>query len=338
MTLEFYNLKDKDNININYFDLYLSHQYGFCMEQSDHAQWEIAVWDNGRIIYPYLKRPYKYNNVIYFDLISPYGYSGFDICDMVTKDDFLAFRKEFLKKANENNYLTEYFRFSPFNINQIKELIQENINIWLKSKTIGIDLRKGYTYYWNKSDKRHRRSINKALKLGYQTEVIRPNVTELVHGDFRRLYNQTMNKVQSSPYYYFNDQYFMELYNNLQDCIYLIHVKDKDNIIVASCLYIKWNNYFHYHLGGSDTNHINNGINNLLHDKAIKVGIENNLELLHLGGGLKDNDSLYNFKYSIGKEIYEFWHGKNIINKDIYEHLIKNIDQKDSNYFPPYRL
>lgn len=99
MSLDFYNLTNKDNINIKYHDFYFSDQYGFCVEQSDHAQWEIAVWNNGRIIYPYLKRPYIYQDITYYDLISPYGYSGFDIDESVTKEEFLFFSENIFRKS-----------------------------------------------------------------------------------------------------------------------------------------------------------------------------------------------------------------------------------------------
>lgn len=341
MPLKFHTCND--NNTINYFDLYFSDKYGKCIEISENSEWEICIWNN-LIKYPYIKRPYTYNNIIYYDLASPYGYSGFDIdinvIDInvtninVTTADFANFREEFTQEAHNRNYITEFFRFSPFNIKYIKPLIENSINIWLKSKTVCIDLTLGYDNYWIQSDKRHKRSVNKAIKMGYTTEVLTQfSINELISGQFRILYNETMKRLDAITYYYFSDEYFKAIYNNLNT--YLIQVKDKNDNIVASCLYIKWNTFFHYHLGGSDTNHLQNGINNLLHDTAIKFGISNNLETLHLGGGIKDNDSLFSFKNSIGKDIKEFWQGKHILNNEIYD-LLK-LDCFDINYFPPYR-
>ena len=73
--MEFYNQKTIKNTDIKYPDVYFTPEYGIACEYSDNAIWELCKYKD--LIYVYLKRPIFHEGKIYYDLITPYGYSGY---------------------------------------------------------------------------------------------------------------------------------------------------------------------------------------------------------------------------------------------------------------------
>ena len=85
----------------------------------------------------YLKRPYFYDNIIYYDLITPYGYSGYYFENEDTFDEFIEL---FRIEAKKRNYLTEVLRQNPYlNLNYDK-ISSKYDNIVCK-KTLGVYLK-----------------------------------------------------------------------------------------------------------------------------------------------------------------------------------------------------
>ena len=70
----FYNINNIPN-TINYPDIYFTPEYGKACEYSDDAIWELCQYED--LIYVYLKKKIIYDNITYYDLITPYGYSGY---------------------------------------------------------------------------------------------------------------------------------------------------------------------------------------------------------------------------------------------------------------------
>ena len=109
----------------------------------------------------YLKRPYFYDNIIYYDLITPYGYSGYYFENEDTFDEFIElFRIEAKKKKLFNRVL----RQNPYlNLNYDK-ISSKYDNIVCK-KTLGVYLKKynDLDNYIKKTHKDNRKCYNKAL-------------------------------------------------------------------------------------------------------------------------------------------------------------------------------
>lgn len=325
--IKFYNLDTIPN-NIIFPDIYFTPEYGRACEYSDDAIWECCIYKD--LMYVYLKRPYTFENNIYYDLITPYGYSGYYFHNQETFDEFIhLFRKEALNK----NYLTEVVRQSPYANNTTLN----NYDIVLSKKTYGIDLTK-YSIdieYLNNTSKNNKRMIDKAIKnnLKFKLESYDYNNKQLLNC-FISIYNETMNNLEASEYFFFNDDYFNKL-NNHKNNIKIANVY-KDDILIASSIIFVYNNYINYHLGGSKLEYRKYGPNNFLHYNVVIYGIENNKKLYHLGGGLKENDSLSKFKEHLSNINFNYTIYKNIFNNDVYE-LINNDIDKNNIYFPLHR-
>jgi serine/alanine adding enzyme len=321
--MNFYNLKNIPE-NLNYPDIYFTPEYGKACEYSDDAIWELCQYKD--LIYVYLKKIYTFENIKYYDLITPYGYSGYYFENQETYDEFI---KLFREEAKKRNYLTEVVRQNPYlNID-----ISKYYDIILSRKTLGINLNNYTSFedYLKKTHKDNRKGYNLALKKNLLFKIEEYNDENLSR--FLEIYDLTMKNLNSTDYYYFNKVYYQSFFK-FKDNLFIANVYHNKKLI-ASCIIFKHRKLLHYHIGGSYLEYRNLRPNNLIHCSIIKYGIENDYELYHLGGGLKDNDSLYNFKKKISTNSYDYTIYKNILNNEIYN-KIKNQYETD-NYFPIHR-
>jgi len=313
--MEIYNINNIKNLNIKYPDIYFTPEYGKACEYSDNATWELCLYKD--LIYVYLKQEIVYEGKTYYDLITPYGYSGYYYEKEETYKEFIPI---FRKKAKERGYITEVVRQNPY--------LDINITEYdiITSKTIyGIKIN-DFEYYFNKILHAKKRNMyKKAIKIGLLFKLI--NLTNnLLDLSFIKLYNENMEKVNAAPYYFFNKPYFnsLEKINNA----YLALVLNKDKNIIGASIVFTHNDTIHYHL--SCNNNSDNCITDFLLINVLKmIGLN---KLFILGGGVSNNDGLCKFKQRLSNKKYNYIIYKNILNHEIYDKLNKN-----SEYFPSYR-
>lgn len=301
--MEFYNINSIKNIAINYPDIYFTPEYGIACEYSDGAIWELCKYED--LIYVYLKRPIEYEGKTYYDLITPYGYSGYYY---IKKETYKEFIPLFREKAKERNYVTEVLRQNPY--------LKIDISSYdiITYKTIyGIEI-DNFDKYYKKVRNSKRNMYQKALKNNFSFELVRL-YEGILEEKFISLYNENMKKVNASDYYYFNYNYF----NSIEkiDNSYLALCKDNANKIIGSAIIYLYKNHVHYHL--SCNNNSSNCITDFLLMNVIKeLCIE---KLFILGCGVKNNDGLSKFKKRLSNNEYKYTIYKNILNKDVYENL-----------------
>ena len=315
--MNFYNINNVP-ININYPDIYFTPEYGKACEYSDNAIWELCQYKD--LIYVYLKKPYIFENITYYDLLSPYGYSGYYFESKETFDEFIIL---FRIEAKIKNYLTEVIKQNPYlNIN-----ISNYYNIISSKNIFSIEI-ENFENYNKTLNIKKRSKINKAIKLNFYHEIIelKENYLEKY---FLDMYISTMNKLNASEYYYFNKKYFEKI-EKIKNS-YLINIFNNEKKIIGSSIIFMFNNFIHYHLSCNDNS--NNCITDYLLNSIIKnFGIN---KKVILGGGLKENDSLSDFKKKISTNNYNYSIYKNILNIEIYDKIKKLYE--DNNYFPIHR-
>ena len=318
----FYNASTIKNASINYPDIYFTPEYGKACEHSDNAVWELCQYKD--LIYVYLKKSYLFENIVYYDLITPYGYSGYYFQNQKTLDEFIPL---FRKEAFAKNYLTEVVRQNPYlNID-----IQNHYDVICSKQIFSIEI-ENFDEYFSKTLKSSVRNIlKKADALNYSYKIIKLNENALI-AHFFKLYFINMKKVSAEKYYYFNDDYFNAL-TQLQNC-YLINIFNNEQDIIGSSIIFMHNKFVHYHLSCNDNS--TNCITNFLLNSIVKEF--GHSKKFILGGGLTNNDGLYSFKKKISTSSYTYTIYKNIINEKIYE-KIKNyhVDTCNNSYFPIHR-
>lgn len=319
--MEFFNITSIKILGLKYPDIYLTPEYGKSCEHSDKAEWELCKFKD--LIYVYLKRPIEYECITYYDLITPYGYSGYYYENEQTYKEFLPI---FRKKSKERNYITEVLRQNPY-----LDINITNYDVITEKTIYTIDLQelkeKEYLKFTAKSN---RKMISKAIKNGLKFKILEYNQKNLKY--FKTIYDLTMKNLNSKDYYYFNEKYYETLDNCFIANVYY------NEILCASCIIFKYNGLLHYHIGGSLLEYRHFGSNNYLHYNVIKYGIENDYNLYVLGGGLKNGDTLSKFKEKLSNKEFKYTIYKNVLNKEIYEQLTDKLcKNKDTNYFPEYR-
>ena len=316
--MKFYNLQTVTN-NINYPDIYFTPEYGKACEYSDNATWELCQYKD--LIYVYLKRQYIFENTTYYDLITPYGYSGYYYENQETYDEFIPLFRE---KAKERNYLTEVVRQNPY----LKVDISKYYEIITSKKIFSVEIN-DFNFYCNKILRSSARNkLKKSIKNNYFHKIIdlKPS---FINKYFIKLYNITMDKVNASKYYYFNQKYYEQI-EHIKNSKLINIYNDKKELIGCSILFL-YDNFIHYHLSCNDNS--SNYITDYLLNSVIKhIGVN---KIFILGGGLKDNDSLHKFKKKISTNGYVYTIYKNVLNEGIYEKIKQRYE--DNNYFPIHR-
>ncbi len=270
----------------------------------------------------------------YFDLISPYGYGGFIIEGDYSDSDLEEIKSEYEEICIENNIVSEFVRFNPLNDSN-KDFI-EYFNASDVGKIMCIDISEGQDI-WANLDSTVRNRIRNAEKYGIE---IRRGKSEELIAEFEKIYNQRMDSLNASDYYFFDKKFFEYIFEKLDENIELFYAVYEGKII-AACDIIFYGDRLHYHLSASLDEYRKLPSVNLLIWEVMKWGQENGYKVLNLGGGLGGKqDGLFRFKRGFNrKNALDFYLGKKIFDDEAYEYLLSLRDEldRDSEFFPLYR-
>lgn len=307
-------------------DIYFSRQYYLMEEEQEKGQGKLFVYEeiDGKLgLYPFILRKIdsEFLETDYYDIETAYGYGG---PMLNSTDDSFAQRFEdaFLKFCEESNIVAEFIRFHPLLQNQ--SIFKKNISVLENRTTVWLDLEKSEEDIWMQDvSTQNRNTIRKCIKNGLTVEKSRDYL------EFIKIYNATMDKVGAGDFYYFDNQY----YKKISECdkYTLLKVVYQEETIAAA-IFIEYGEYFHYHLAGSKKEYLKLAPNNILLWEAIKLGKKLGCKKMHFGGGLSNSeeDNLYRFKKKYSSTTSKFYIGKRVHNKEVYDRLIKNWEEKHS--------
>ena len=335
-----YSITEAKNLDIIYPDIYFTPEYGKVVEVSDRGTWELVTYANNRILHVYLKRPIQSEGTMYYDLISPYGYSGLYFATDVDSKEMQEYFNKFKIFALQNNYVCEFIRFNPYLVT--KQQIDYMAIPWKTVKdTYGIVMNTTYDEYFKQTKSNHRYAVRKAVRDGYIFQIKQLENVDVQKGsDFRILYNETMKKCNAKPYYYFSDKYYKLLVK--LGC--LISYAKMNNEIIGASIFFKHNNdKLHYHLSCRKDDFKN--VSNFVLDGTIRWAFENKITFFHLGGGLSAGDNLARFKQALSNASFNYYYSPVCYNDVIYDKLVKDrcleLGKKkgelDKNYYPLYK-
>lgn len=271
----------------------------------------------------------------FFDAVTPYGYGGFLEEGEV---DEMRLSKELEETLKDLRVISVFYRFHPV-LNNAKELPPILSTIPL-GKTIALDL-SSPQIIWENIISKNRNMIRKAEKSNVKiSHTDDPTLLKI----FKEIYDKTMTEDNADEYYYFKDEFYKSIANDLRGN-YQIFYASYDDKIISMAIIIFANNQMHYHLSGSIREYRSLAPSNLLLYKAALWGYEQGFKTFHLGGGVgSGEDPLYKFKAAFNRNSdYRFSIGKSITNNDAYHFLIdlrKSFDNSfntHSGYFPVYR-
>jgi hypothetical protein len=327
------------------YDVYYLSGYTKAFQLHDDGEPLLVYYtsDNARGICVFMRKDISklsiFNNLpfgTYFDLASPYGYGGFLFEGAINKDEnFNNVYSEFLK---EKGIVSEFVRYHP--LLQNVENMRNFSTITDLNKTIHIDLSSEETV-WNNIISKNKNVIRKAQKSGV---VIKYGKDWALFQKFIALYNNTMKRDNAIDYYFFKENFYRSLCNDLKDNCEIFYAVLDDKIISASIILFA-NGKMHYHFSGSDAEYRHLAPTNLLLYEAALWGYRNGFKTFHLGGGVgSTEDNLFKFKQAFNRNSgNQFSIGKRILNGKVYNELVKIRQEKEVNFdenstfFPLYR-
>lgn len=299
-------------------DVYFTEEYVKLYEnEAERAECFVCRDGEKVMLFPFLKRDFIFKGTAYKDFETAYGYGG-PICNCDDKEFLLQALAAFKQHCNENGYVAGFVRFHPLMNNHVG--FESIGRVLAERKTVAIDLNQSMDEVWkNEIHSKNRNMIRKAEKSGCRF-IVDEDYKHLP--DFIRLYDQTMDKLSASSFYYFNDSYYEKLKNGIANS-FIGCVENAEGKIISAAIFMYSGGLGHYHLSGSDKSQLALSPNNLMLWGAACELQKRGVKLFHLGGGTNSDEDnpLFLFKRRFSKVTRQFYLGKLIFNQDVYDEL-----------------
>ena len=279
----------------------------------------------------------------YYDVISPYGYSGPLLKDSVDAEDLKTFWKLIDQWYKDNNVVSEFVRFSlnGNHENYSGTLIPSLFNI--KGNLVD-NFEDQWTLFLSKVRNNFRKAENYNLEFKiYHQDQIKKELISI----FNEIYVATMHRNNADSIYFFSKEYFENLIlSNKQN--FSLAIAFYEEVPISVELIINYEDTIYAYLGGTNADYFSYRPNDFLRVKIIEWAIKNGFTKYVLGGGMKDGDGLYKSKKSLFPKDDDaiFYTGRKIINQKIYDQLSEAKDPRYTSipiedlknfFFPFYR-
>lgn len=322
-------------------DVYFTPGYGEAARLTEDGDWVLLEAFDGAWQVPLIVRSLSDGTK---DAASPYGYSGVYASPSLTSVQVQQAWVATTTRLRELDIISVLLRHSPLvpqpaDLPGLRSIVSGHPTIVLEP----VDRDSA----WAGLEKNCRKKVRKALKNGYAGEVRPATSQDLASGsDFRRLYDLTMQRLHAEPLYFFDDDYFMALFDGLGSSLLIAEVRDQMGAVASSALLMRHAQRLHTHLSCSHPDDAQMGSNNLLMWTATQFAVDQDLRQFHLGGGLGSRDGLFTFKRSFGGRELEYRVSGLVIDGEAYQAYVKNRAKEcdttpdellASNYFPAYR-
>ena len=160
-----------------------------------------------------------------YDFISPYGYGGWLLDG---SGDFSGLMEEYDHWCRKNRIVSEFVRFHP--LLKIHLPVQNTYDVVALGSTVALDLTSPEVVWENMTSK-NRNMVRKAQKNGLQ--ICRANGPE-IYEVFREIYELTMEKDQAADYYYFGEEYYRSIREDLARNAQVFYVRTEEGAVAAA--------------------------------------------------------------------------------------------------------
>jgi hypothetical protein len=321
-----------DGFASNEKDIYFGEEYVQLYEsESEKAVCCVVNEGEKTMLFPFLRRAFTFDGQTLYDFETAYGYGG-PIWHN-EDDDFKVVALQLMEETlRQKNYVAGFVRFHPLLTNYMSFPIG---NVIKDRKTIAIDLSLDEKEIWMQEiHTKNRNVIKKGEKNGLKFIV--DNEYRYL-SDFIRLYNETMDKLDASDFYYFNQRYYDSFVSHLPNSF--LGVVLFEGKVVSAAIFMYEGTFGHYHLSGSDKNYLRLMPNNFMLWHAALELKRRGVTTFHLGGGTtsSEDDSLFCFKNRFSKHLYQFCLGKVVFNNDKYQEICSVWEKKNPNKVEQYK-
>ena len=259
----------------------------------------------------------------YYDIQGVYGYNGV-VASTCNREFIDMFYKAFNSYCADNNIIAEFTRFHPCIQNHI--FSQKYSNVIFNRKTVYIDLKQSIDQIINSYKKNTKQEFKRANNK-YKMEVgIFKNDLKILDM-FVDMYNYSMDRLSAVPYLYFNYKYFRDLMKMNNSFMCMVFYRKKP---IAATLNLVHNLYLQGHLACSLTEFRHLNPNSLAYTETLKYGKTVGCKYYNLGGGRTEDsdDTLFKYKNNFSNTTFDYFIGKNIYNKKIYDAVVDQWEKK----------
>ncbi|MGK3953985.1 GNAT family N-acetyltransferase [Microbacterium sp. I2] len=324
--------------------LYFSAAYGIANAEHLGGRWVTVADDAGTWQMPLIIRKDE-TGVI--DAATPYGYGGIFISRSMSDRVLRAAWGSARSLLEDMGIVSVFLRFAPFLTNSSERARElDGLDVRQTSHTIAVPVLDADAM-WTAMKGRARTAIRKATAQGLTANIESISESILSADDpFRVLYASTMDRLGAGNSYYFGESYYRYLSAAAANQVQVASVRDATGRVVAAALVLCDDTVAHYHLSGSDPVAARDGANNLLIWSIMKWSAEQGYHSVHLGGGVRPEDTLFRFKDSFGGTHLPFRVGRLVVDEKRYHELVAarasqlRCDPADlvrADYFPAYR-
>ena len=298
-------------------DVYFGAGYGAAdREMQPAGDWQLIEAFDGAWQLPVVTR--SFGGLL--DGSSPYGYAGAYADPALGTVDRTRAWDAARSLLRETGVASLFLRQSPL----VPQSAPPGDAVWVvrSHPTMAVPLCTDEVLMLARMEGRSRTSIRKAQRLGLKTEVRSAVPADLEPAaPFRLLYEEAMRRREAAPRYFFGDTYYERLLAGLGEDLWIASVSDGSRT-VAAALFLRHNELLHYHLSGSSREAGRLGATNQLIWEAARVGCAGGVRLLHLGGGVRPDDSLERFKRQFGGDELVYSAYGLTIDADVFERAV----------------
>jgi hypothetical protein len=229
-----------------------------------------------------------------FDATSPYGYPAPVFSDPAFAPDAVP---ELVEAMQRERYVSLFVRMHPVLDPDPAGFTAGTLVT--HGETVVIDLSLSDEDQWRQHQSGHRNEINKAIRLGHEAVV---DADWKHFDDFVALYTETMKRLEASPYYFFDADYFRGMREALGPDRLHLAVTRIGGEVAAAALITTVSGIVQYHLSGTAERFIKERPTKLLLHHVRRWATTRRERWFHLGGGLgAAADSLFRFKAGFSK-------------------------------------
>ncbi len=323
-------------------DFYHTYDYHYLSKKKDESPILIAYSENDKAIsLPLLLR--KIEGTPYFDATSVYGYSGPTTKNISTDFDNSVFKEELNKIFQELKIISVFSRLNPF-IEYQDTVLKGLGDLAFSGKVINIDLTRDLDTQKSAYDKRLRTYINKSRRQCGLRLAESPEDLDI----FIDMYYENMRRVNANKSYFFNKDYFLNLFN-AKDFVteILLATHNESKKVIGGAMFIKKNKIVQYHLSGVKEEFLALDAIKLIIDEMRIRATQEGYKYFNLGGGVGNKkDLLFHFKSKFSKDYKDFRLWRYVANQKVYDDLVDSELGKErsslrykayTQYFPFYR-
>lgn len=277
--------------------------------------------DNFQVVCPISLR--QKDPAFFFDITTPYGFSGF-----ASQGDYKNFADKWSQYLLSQKYICGHIALHPFF--QKNELFKSS-ELFPGKKTYYLDISNPIDGVYKNFSDGHRYGLRQWQKLGLSVVSKKDGNTI---NSFLKLYAETLKVKNAASIYDFGEMAWRLILSSSH--VFLFSVERNDQI-EAAAVFILHNEIVDYFMMAS-TNQGRIHARGILWE-AIKYFHTNGVKWLHLGCGIKENDTLEQFKARFGGKAFTTYALKQIYDFDSYSVLCKKYSVNPdilTGYFPSY--